>query len=39
MMERILVGLYSLAWATGIAGFIFGTMWAIYTINQKDYKE
>jgi len=39
MMERILVGLYSLALAAGIGGFIFGTAFAIYTITQKGYEE
>jgi|TARA_B100000287_G_C20267065_1_gene636451 hypothetical protein len=40
MLERILeVGLYSLAWAMGIGGFIFGAMWAIYTIMQDNYEK
>tara|TARA_R100000900_G_scaffold97328_1_gene75399 strand:+ start:139 stop:258 length:120 start_codon:yes stop_codon:yes gene_type:complete len=39
-MERAIeVGIYSLAWAAGIGGFIFGTMFAIYTITQKDYEK
>ena len=40
IMERVIeVGIYSLAWAAGIGGFIFGTMFAIYTITQKDYEK
>tara|TARA_B100001564_G_scaffold292473_1_gene256749 strand:- start:310 stop:432 length:123 start_codon:yes stop_codon:yes gene_type:complete len=40
MTERMLeVGLYSLAWAAGIGSFIFGTMFAIYTITQENYKK
>tara|TARA_R100000995_G_scaffold83504_1_gene59606 strand:- start:1859 stop:1978 length:120 start_codon:yes stop_codon:yes gene_type:complete len=39
-MERVIeVGLYSLAWAAGIGGFIFGMVWAVYTITQKDYEK
>jgi len=39
-MERVIeVGLYSLAWAAGIGGFIFGMFWAVYTITQKDYEK
>jgi hypothetical protein len=35
-MERAIeVGIYSLAWAVGIGGFIFGTMFAIYTTNTQ----
>ena len=40
MLERVLeVGLYSLAWAMAIGGFIFGTLWAIYTITQDNYEK
>tara|TARA_B100000902_G_C27092519_1_gene804575 strand:- start:39 stop:161 length:123 start_codon:yes stop_codon:yes gene_type:complete len=40
MLERVIeVGLYSLAWAAGVGGFIFGTMFAIYTIRQENYKK
>ena len=39
MLERILeVGLYSLALAAGIGGFIFGSAWAIYTVMQDNYE-
>ena len=39
-MERVLeVGLYSLALAAGIGGFIFGTLFAIYTIMQDNYEK
>ena len=40
MLERILeVGLYSLALAMAIGGFIFGVIWGIYTITQENYKK
>ena len=40
MLERVLeVGLYSLAWAMAIGGFIFGTLWAIYTVTQENYEK
>tara|TARA_Y100001934_G_scaffold146668_1_gene176218 strand:+ start:1871 stop:1990 length:120 start_codon:yes stop_codon:yes gene_type:complete len=39
-MERVLeVGLYSLALAAAIGGFIFGTLLAIHTIMQDNYKK
>tara|TARA_R100000406_G_scaffold2214_2_gene1951 strand:+ start:596 stop:715 length:120 start_codon:yes stop_codon:yes gene_type:complete len=39
-MVRILeVGLYSLALAAAISGFIFGVAVAIYAISQKDYEK
>ena len=40
VLERILeVGLYSLAWAMAIGGFIFGAIWGIYTITQDNYEK
>ena len=40
MLERILeVGLYSLAWAMAIGGFVSGAIWGIYTITQENYKK
>ena len=33
------MGLYSLALAAGIGGFIFGTLFAIHTIMQDNYKK
>ncbi len=40
MLERILeVGLYSLAWAMAVGGFIFGAIWGIYTITQDNYEK
>ena len=40
MLERILeVGLYSLALAMAIGGFIFGAIWGIYTITQDNYEK
>ncbi len=39
MGRFIEVGIYSLAWAAGIGGSIFGMMFAIYTITQKDYEK
>jgi hypothetical protein len=38
-MRILEVGLYSLAWAMGIGGFIFGALFAIYTIMQDNYKK
>jgi len=38
-MRILEVGLYSLALAAGVGGFIFGTAFAIYTITQKGYEE
>jgi|TARA_Y100001970_G_C14024304_1_gene745179 uncharacterized membrane protein YsdA (DUF1294 family) len=38
-MRILEVGLYSLALAAGIGGFIFGTAFAIHTILQKDYEK
>tara|TARA_Y100000004_G_scaffold11791_1_gene12765 strand:- start:511 stop:630 length:120 start_codon:yes stop_codon:yes gene_type:complete len=39
-MDRVIeVGLYSLALAAGIGGFIFGTLFAIHTIMQDNYKK
>tara|TARA_B100000686_G_C16306513_1_gene721129 strand:+ start:18 stop:134 length:117 start_codon:yes stop_codon:yes gene_type:complete len=38
-MRILEVGLYSLAWAMGISGFISGAIWGIYTITQKDYEK
>ena len=40
MLERILeVGLYSLALAMAIGGFISGTIWGIYIITRENYKK
>ena len=38
-MRILEVGLYSLALAVAIGGFIFGVAFAIYTIVQKDYEK
>ena len=38
-MRILEVALYSLALAAGIGGFIFGTLFAINTIIQKDYEK
>ena len=38
-MRILEVGLYSLALAAAIGGFVFGVAFAIYTIVQKDYEK
>jgi len=38
-MRILEVGLYSLALAAGIGGFIFGALFAMHTITQKDYEK
>ena len=38
-MRILEVGLYSLALAAGIGGFIFGTLFAIHTIMQDNYEK